>query len=91
LFNFAVWESIIDNSPFSKEIIYKVGTHNTKTIKAIISKDNEDYSISQFIIEIKVIELADNVTFIIDEKEYKIISFEKTQLNTIKVWIEEIK
>ena len=84
------WEKIIDFSPFSKEIIYKVG-RNEKTIKAILHKNIEDYSMSEFVIEIKDIPLGENVKFVIDEVEYKIVSFEKSEVGTLKIWIEENK
>ena len=83
------WEKIIDFSPFSKEIIYKIG-RNEKTIKAILHKNIEDYSMSEFVIETKYVPIGENVSFIIDEKEYKVISFEKSEVGTLKVWIEEI-
>jgi len=86
--NFSEWGEIIKNSPFSKNIIYKVG-RNEKIIPAIISHHHDEYSTSEISIETNKIELGDNVKFVIDEVDYRIVSSFETSVSTLKIWIEK--
>ena len=85
-----IWGRIIDNSPFSQTITYRVGTHNFKEIQAIISEDVTEYDTAELMIDVIAddIEIGDNVEFIIDGAVYKIVSFkEYKDIGVIKVWL----
>lgn len=85
-----IWEKVVNNSPFSQTITYRVGTHNFKEIQTIISEDVTEYETAELMIDIvsNEIEIGENIEFIIDDKVYKVVSFkEYKDIGLTKVWL----